>query len=184
MDPKFNELFLPDRPAHETLPALDSPALAMFTALPAPAPIDGSPSAAPLEFMTGSLSTEGVSRHAPFLVSLVAPGDSSLVRMLKTVFACPVAFGEEVFMIGAGVVADLLVQHQEVVRPRVEASGVVHALLGAITHRALPILRNLAGVGKVLKAVRTVHMCVVEGGLRGTLLRITFLCWSTSFVML
>jgi hypothetical protein len=152
-DTKFNDSFLPDRPPGEVLPPLDSPDVAGFTTLrpkdaahPAPA------------FLTGTVATAHVVRHAPVFVSLASPADSRLVRTLKAVFACPVAFGEEVFVTASLVVADMLALNQEVLRPRVEACGVVHALLGAILHRGLPILKDLVGVGKALKAIKTMHV--------------------------
>jgi hypothetical protein len=156
LDAKFNEAFFPDIPASVSpLPSLSVVDLFALTSAPPASRAAMDPCT------TGTTKGGSARRTTPLLRSLVFPHDSPLVRVLKQVFACPVPFGTEVFIAASGLVSELLSMQQDLVRGRVEATGVVHALLGCIVHRALPMLTDLGSIARVLKSIRTVPVYVL-----------------------
>lgn len=127
---------------------------AAAAAEPTAAPADAAATAVPAP---PTVPPPAADDSAPVLRLLVEPTDSPLVQLLKTVFVCPVAFGDLVFRECVGLVHELLTMHHQALRHRVVGSGVVHALLGCIVHRALPAPHETTILGRTLKALHTVH---------------------------
>jgi hypothetical protein len=91
----------------------------------------------------------------------VCATDSPFQRLLKNVFACPIAFGAQVFASCVMLMHDLLGIGSESIRSRLEASGVLHAALGCVLHRSVPLVSDLEPLRKIVGSIRTVHGCVL-----------------------
>lgn len=93
----------------------------------------------PLDPITAKANMQVPSRSAPLLRDLALPTDPTAVRVLKRVLSNAVSFGGEVYGGAAACVAALLDADVMGVRDRVVASGLYHAMVAPVLHRALPV---------------------------------------------